>query len=493
MSDTVAPHADHGSDEHVTSASGDTPAPTAQNNLGCSDAANCSIDVPAADAVDAPVVSKRGFPPGRCVICATFISHICTFGPLYSFGLFVPEFVSDFEVELDVASTMVSVMFAMQFFGGLLAGLLIPHTLSHRTVGGACAVLAMIGYVCASFAEGVIVMYAAMGLVGVGLGACNLAGLTALNASVKERRAVAVGIATAGTSVGAIVMPSVCSAAISSLGWRVTLRVFGVVTALALLVVAPCFSVSAGCKAAATKVNQQTQRPTEVAFVRTHFLAVLPCFDVAYLWWWCNTLVCFSGYFGPPTLLAQFATDELGVDKNTAATAYTIIGISSFAARVSLGFLTERCGGARRVHFASQVLNGLMGMLLPFCWSSWSLFVWSAMYGFTVGPVIALISVVLNELFGIERLPLNHGFSRSAVGIGTFCGPPLVSRLVVVAGFRFGLFVSGAFVFFSPLFLILLTRFHRPNPVAHGAAKTELAKTEDDQGSFEPVVKTISL
>lgn len=46
--------------------------------------------------------------------------------------------------------------------------------------------------------------------------------------------------------------------------------------------------------------------------------------------------------------------------------------------------------------------------------------------GCAIGPVIALISVVLSQLFGTQDLPLFMGFSRIGVGAGNLLGVPLV-------------------------------------------------------------------
>jgi len=246
---------------------------------------------------------------------------------------------------------------------------------------------------------------------------------------------------------------------IEALGWRGALHVAGALTAVVLLGTAPFFSVPP----LAQKSAAVAAKPWR-----------LPCVDVRYLCWWMNQIFCFLSYFAPVALLADFAVEELGARPEEAALAYTMLGASALATRAVLGFLTELCGGTRRVHFASQALNSLMQVALPYCWNTKALLAWSVVYGLSVGPVIALISVILSELFGIESLPVLHGTSRLAVGLGTLVGPPMISRLVTLWGYRpaflLGGLIEGTGLVFLTMLAVLQAR-HESRQVGPKMAK----------------------
>eukprot|EP00913_Durusdinium_trenchii_P030385 g28462.t1 len=135
-------------------------------------------------------------------------NHVFTFGPIYSFGVFLPIMKADLGISLTEASAISSTMNTAQFVGSLLAGLVIPQRLGHASVAFFGAVAVLIGLALLSMVESVYHAYPAVILAGLGLGSSNLAGLVALNATVPPRkRAMLVGFATCGTSVGTILLP----------------------------------------------------------------------------------------------------------------------------------------------------------------------------------------------------------------------------------------------------------------------------------------------
>mmetsp|Transcript_144476 Transcript_144476/g.448573 ORF Transcript_144476/g.448573 Transcript_144476/m.448573 type:complete len:493 (+) Transcript_144476:66-1544(+) len=389
------------------------------------------------------------------LVLATFVVHIFTFGPIYAFGVFLPPLKAHFGTAVDATTAVQSVMTSLQFFGSVAAGLLIPRHLRHRTVVAASSVLVLGGYLLAAAVDSLALLYFAMALVGCGLGASNLAGLTALNARIKERRALAVGIATCGTGFGTIALPPIYSYCILALGWRWSLCISGITSAAALGATAPAFWVPAPA-AALTGVGPDGGRAGSAAKGASARAVLPPCRDLRYLCWWLNMLFCMSGYFAPPALLAQYAEEEVRTGAGVASAMYTVIGVGALATRSILGCLTAAAGGSRRVHAASQLAVGAVALAAPLCRSSASLLVWSALYGLSMGPLIALISVILSELFGTEMLPLYHGFSRLAAGIGAFLGPPAIGFVADRAGYGVAFGIAGALVIASSVFLVAL-------------------------------------
>mmetsp|Transcript_8156 Transcript_8156/g.15035 ORF Transcript_8156/g.15035 Transcript_8156/m.15035 type:complete len:138 (-) Transcript_8156:75-488(-) len=101
------------------------------------------------------------------------------------------------------------------------------------------------------------------------------------------------------------------------------------------------------------------------------------------------------------------------------------------------------------------------------------------MYGFTVGPIIALISVILSELFGTKVLPLYHGCSRLAVGFGAFAGPPFIAYLAESHGYHLACAVAGSCVLAGGFFLLLLA-WLQPCTIQF-ASKQEHRQSSQDQ------------
>eukprot|EP00434_Breviolum_minutum_P010027 symbB.v1.2.008844.t1/scaffold553.1/size187910/5 len=169
----------------------------------------------------------------------------------------------------------------------------------------------------------------------------------------------------------------------------------------------------------------------------------------------------FFGYFSTAVLLADFAQKELHLSSALSATCYSLIGVSALVTRLSLGLLTHLFGGPRRLFFASQFLVGLFACFLPFCWNAESLLIWSIVYGSSIGPVIALVSIVLSQLFGTKDLALYHGVSRTGVGVGNLVGVPVIGMLAESHGYSIALVLGGVLVSFSTVFLVILEIIHR--------------------------------
>ncbi|CAE7315248.1 SLC16A7 [Symbiodinium necroappetens] len=376
-------------------------------------------------------------------------NHVFTFGPIYSFGVFLPVIKADLNVSLTEVSAISSTMNTAQFMGSLVAGILIPRRLGHATVAGICA---FAGLAALSFVESIFLAYPAVILAGLGLGASNLAGLVALIDSVAaKKRATLVGLATCGTSVGTILLPQFYNTLTEVFDWRWAMRINALATFLALGLAAPLFRVpkTEASDVAAPQREAKGQQASN------------PCRDPRFVCWWLDMFVCFFGYFVPPALLADFAQNELQLPPEAAANAYTVIGICALLTRLCLGAISHICGGPRRVHMGCQILVGAVTCCLPFCWNLESLLVWSACYGLCIGPVIALISVVLSELFGTQALPLYHGVSRVGVGMGNLLGVPVAGLIAERWGYEFAIVLSGSLVMMATTFLVILAILHR--------------------------------
>lgn len=395
-------------------------------------------------------------------VAACFVSQFFTSGPIYSFGVFLPFIQADLGVSLPEVSAIGSSMNTAQFAGAFLAGLIIPQRAGHASVAIFGAVGVLIGLASLSMIKNPFAAYPAAILAGLCLGSSNLAGIVALNAAVPaKKRATFVGFATCGTSVGTILLPQFYTLLTESIGWRWVMRITAAVSCVFLAAAAPFFTVE-GASPRSLLSDRPTSGNREAEPVEPTELGIQDVVqDPRFLCWWLDMLVCFFGYFIPATLLAEFAKKELQLSPNLAALCYSLVGVSALIGKLSSGCLTHFFGGPRRLFFASQVLVGAVGCCLPFCWNAASLLVWSAVYGCGIGPVIAMISVVLSDLFGTKDLALYHGVSRTAEGAGNLIGIPLLSLLAEKQGFTIALVLSGALVSFSTVFLILLELVQR--------------------------------
>lgn len=99
----------------------------------------------------------------------------------------------------------------------------------------------------------------------------------------------------------------------------------------------------------------------------------------------------------------------------------------------------------------------------------YSLAIYAAVFGFTIGAYVGLTSVILVDLLGLEKLTNAFGLLLLFQGIATFVGPPIVGFLYdksgsYTPGFAFAgamIGVSGFMLFFIPALQRMLAQRHR--------------------------------
>ena len=115
------------------------------------------------------------------------------------------------------------------------------------------------------------------------------------------------------------------------------------------------------------------------------------------------------------------------MDGKDAAFLLSVIGTSNRAARLILGWLSDRSWINRLYLYNScLVVCGVSMALSPFC-SSYNLqVVYCAIFGITSGAYVGLTSVVLVDLLGLEKLTNAFGLLLMFQGIASVIGPPVI-------------------------------------------------------------------
>lgn len=64
------------------------------------------------------------------------------------------------------------------------------------------------------------------------------------------------------------------------------------------------------------------------------------------------------------------------------------------------------------------------------CVSFYTLSIYSAVFGFTIGAYVGLTSVILVDLLGLEKLTNAFGILLLFQGIASFTGPPIAGMFI---------------------------------------------------------------
>jgi MFS family permease len=174
---------------------------------------------------------------------------------------------------------------------------------------------------------------------------------------------------------------------------------------------------------------------------------------------WVLTAVFFCSWifvFLPLVHLVIFALD-IGLSQKSAFIALGTLGGGSMIGRLSMGFLSDRIGRkpALAINLGLQV----------FCWfwimgtrSSWMLFLFTAVFGFSYGGVSALFPAIIGDYFGRLQAASVIGAVFTIAGVASAIGP-------LVAGYIYDLsrsyqpaFLLGALTNFLALILLFFSK-----------------------------------
>ena len=117
----------------------------------------------------------------------------------------------------------------------------------------------------------------------------------------------------------------------------------------------------------------------------------------------------FLGFYIPFVYLPSMARDN-GVEKDEAAFLLSIIGISNTVGRVFTGFISDlQCVDSLFVVNISLILSSVSLFTMPFLTDITSYAIISSLFGLFIAAYIALTSIVLVDLCGIEHLTSAFG------------------------------------------------------------------------------------
>ena len=120
----------------------------------------------------------------------------------------------------------------------------------------------------------------------------------------------------------------------------------------------------------------------------------------------------------------------MGIQKDKASLLLVVIGVANTIGRVILGYLSDKTWINRLwVYNICLSICGIATVLSAFCYDFWSLAIYAAVFGFTIGAYVGLTSVILVDILGLEHLTNAFGLLLLFQGIASFVGPPICGKI----------------------------------------------------------------
>jgi len=210
-----------------------------------------------------------------------------------------------------------------------------------------------------------------------------------------RRRGLAVGLATAGGSLGTFVLPPVAHWLVSGLGWRGAYLAFGVAVFLVLNGVAFLMrrdpeSLGLSPDGAARSLAAEVEVagwPVRAAMRTRAFWMLFSIFGLTWV-----------SVFVPLVHLVPLARD-LGVDPLRAATLVSALGIAAVAGRVAMGWVSDRIG-RRPVLAIGLALQTASFVGLAHATGLPALYAAALTFGFSYGTISTIFPAMVADFFG---------------------------------------------------------------------------------------------
>jgi MFS family permease len=402
-------------------------------------------------AVSAKLAPAGRIYPGWLVVLAAYCGAMVGFGSLlvFTFGIFLKPLSGAFGWSRESVSAAFG-------FAALTVAVCSPplgHLLDRlgpRRIILPCMAVFGVAFASLGFLTPRLMhLYAVFVMLGmVGNGTTQMGYSRAVSTWFDKRRGLALALVMAGVGTGAMVFPPIAQALIAGYGWRAAYIVLGLLVLLLGIPLTCLFvrerphdNVRTNTALGGATVSQGLRSRTFWILIATLFLSSV-------------------SMNGAITHLSPLLTDR-GVPGANAALAASMLGLASFAGRLTTGFLLDRFFGPR-VGFCLCAISAGGILLLARAGSSVPGMAAAVLIGLGVGAEADLTPYLLTRYFGLRAFSTLYGFTWTAYALAGAIGPVGMGRAFDATGSYGSLLtlLSGATLGAAGL-LLLLPRYPR--------------------------------
>jgi MFS family permease len=368
---------------------------------------------------------------GYVILALCFANMVAMRGVNGAFGVYYLALLDEFHWSRSDGASIASVNFVVYALAAPLVGLAFDR-FGPRLLMPIGAFLVGSGLVISSFENSLWGFYFSYGLItAVGQGALSFVGHNALISFwFVRKRATAIGIASMGQGLGALVMVPMTQLLINHVGWRWTFIVTG---SLLLFLLAPANALLQrrhpadvgqfpdGETAAAASGSTGKEGHRRQATRDWSLREALTSFP-----FWCVT----GGHLALGTALFMINTHAIahfvsvGVDKLMASFYFGLIGFIRIGATVVWGSLSDRIGRDKAYGVATAVtaLGVVCLIALTAGAPLWLIYLAVALYGIGHSAGNPTYGAVIGDIFSGRKIGVIFGFLEISFGFGSAFG-----------------------------------------------------------------------
>jgi MFS family permease len=370
--------------------------------------------------------------------------------PVYTIGVFVPQFEASFGWSRGAIQTAILFSTGLAVICAPLAGWMIRrwgirNTILPGVVGMALACLLGAG-IDGSLWQ-LYGVYALMSLLGAGAGAVGWTTLVAGN--FDKARGLALGIGLSGTGLCSILMPMIAAASLAQWGWRgayVALAAFCLLVVLTVCWLLLPRDAPSGAAATGRIAGLSGMEVGEAVRTRRFWQLGLSTFAI---------YAVIGGTI--PNLVPAFT--DAGLSMAQAASIMGIFGMTVIGGRIAVGALVDRFW-APAVAALVMVPAAIACLIIGGGGSYLSFAVAAAMLGIATGTELDVLGYLVARYFGVADYARIYGCAYMFVAASAGIAPPLIGFVYDITG-NYGLpmQISAGLLLFGAIGLLLLGKY----------------------------------
>ncbi|MCX6700741.1 MAG: OFA family MFS transporter [Methanomicrobiales archaeon] len=392
---------------------------------------------------ETPTEKLFGMEPekGRWILVILGMAINLCLGSIYSWSVFVKPLTEYFTGTLGLQITASDILLPFSVFLAFFA-IAMPFTGKYieqygpRNVTIVGGVLTGLGWLLASFATSVPMLYVVYGIIGgVGVGIAYGVPIAVSARWFPDRRGLAVGLTVLGFGFSALITANLAGYFISTYGVMNTFRIFGVAMIILIILLAlPLKFPKTGWKPAgwvppAPVAGQQVA----CEFNRSQMLKT----SSFYALWACFFIGCLAGLMA--ISIAKPVGTDVGIETGLATMLVGFFAVFNGFGRPAFGALTDKFT-PRNAAMVSFALIALASLVM---WQVQSVFVYiiafAVLWG-CLGGWLAIAPTTTGSYFGTGDYPRCYGVIFLAYGAGAIAGPQLAGFIKTSTGSYLGVF-----------------------------------------------------
>jgi MFS transporter, OFA family, oxalate/formate antiporter len=335
---------------------------------------------------------------GWVVVGGAFLVLFMAYGAQFSFGVFFSALLEEFGWSRAALSGAFS-LYAFGYSGFAFVSGWLTDRWGPRAVIATGGIFLGAGWIAMSFTSSLWHPYVFYGIVAaLGMSTAYVPCGATVTRWFSRRRGLAAGLASAGGSLGAFVLPPVAQLLVSTVGWRWAYVIFGSAILLTLNALAPLMKrdpegLGLLPDGRPSAWPESTERPRDGDYTIVQALKSR-AFWVLFALFTATWIPVFS----PVVHLVPLARG-LGIEPMLAATLVSALGLAAVGGRLVLGTLSDRAGRRPALGIglgmqAAAFLGFAQAGSLP------GLYAASIAFGFSYGAISALMPAVVADFFG---------------------------------------------------------------------------------------------